>query len=85
MNNLRWNLVVHQDSSESFLAINTTMQRTLLIGLAALVLGNEGAGLSADVRSAVDQLVAVPIRGAAESLNVGVAAGVLLYLLTRSR
>ena len=53
--------------------------------LAALVLGNEGAGLSADVRSAVDQLVAVPIRGAAESLNVGVAAGVLLYLLTRSR
>jgi TrmH family RNA methyltransferase len=52
---------------------------------AALVLGNEGAGLGADVRVAVDRLVAVPIRGAAESLNVGIAAGVLLYLLTRSR
>ncbi len=51
----------------------------------ALVLGNEGAGLRADVRAVVDQLVAVPIRGAAESLNVGIAAGVLLYLLTRSR
>ncbi len=51
----------------------------------ALVLGNEGAGLSGDVRAAIDELVAVPIRGAAESLNVGVAAGVLLYLLTRSR
>ena len=53
--------------------------------LVALALGNEGAGLGADVRSAIDELVAVPIRGAAESLNVGVAAGVLLYLLTRSR
>jgi tRNA G18 (ribose-2'-O)-methylase SpoU len=28
-------------------------------------------------------VVAVPIRGSAESLNVGVAAGILLYLLTR--
>jgi len=51
---------------------------------AALVLGNEGAGLSAEVRSAVDELLAVPMRGGAESLNVGVAAGVLLYLVTRS-
>jgi RNA methyltransferase, TrmH family len=50
---------------------------------AALALGNEGAGLSATVREACDSLVAIPIRGAAESLNVGVAAGILCYLLTR--
>lgn len=50
---------------------------------AALVLGNEGAGLGAAVRAACDEMVAVPIRGAAESLNVGVAAGILLYRLTR--
>jgi tRNA G18 (ribose-2'-O)-methylase SpoU len=31
-----------------------------------------------------DELVSVPIRGAAESLNVGVAAGILVYVLTRS-
>jgi TrmH family RNA methyltransferase len=50
----------------------------------ALVLGNEGAGLSKGVREIVDASVAVPIRGHAESLNVGVAAGILLYLLSRS-
>lgn len=49
----------------------------------ALVLGNEGAGLSAAVRSACDRLVSVPIHGETESLNVGVAAGILLYLLGR--
>jgi RNA methyltransferase, TrmH family len=49
----------------------------------ALVLGNEGVGLSEAIRTALDGMVAVPIRGAAESLNVGVAAGILLYLLTR--
>jgi RNA methyltransferase, TrmH family len=49
----------------------------------ALVLGNEGAGISPAVRDLLDLTVAVPIRGAAESLNVGVAAGILLYLLSR--
>lgn len=49
----------------------------------ALVVGNEGAGLSHEARAAVDTLVSVPISGRAESLNVGVAAGILLYLLTR--
>lgn len=50
----------------------------------ALALGNEGAGLSNAVRSACDQLVSVPITGTAESLNVGVAAGILMYLLSRT-
>lgn len=51
----------------------------------ALILGNEGAGIGAEMRAALDALVGIPIRGGAESLNVGVAAGILLYLLTRSR
>lgn len=50
----------------------------------ALVLGNEGAGISDAVRARLDALVSVPIRGAAESLNVGVAAGIILYMLTRN-
>lgn len=54
-------------------------------GPTALVLGNEGAGLSDEVRSACGRLVSVPIRGGAESLNVGVAAGILLYSMTRER
>ncbi|MEX0906689.1 MAG: RNA methyltransferase [Gemmatimonadota bacterium] len=52
-------------------------------GRVALVLGNEGAGLSTAVLEVCDALVAVPIRGSAESLNVGVAAGILLYSLAR--
>jgi TrmH family RNA methyltransferase len=48
-----------------------------------LIVGNEGAGLGKEARKLVDTLVAVPIRGHAESLNVGVAAGILLYLLSR--
>jgi TrmH family RNA methyltransferase len=49
----------------------------------ALIVGNEGAGLSQEARTLVDELVAVPIPGRAESLNVSVAASILLYALTR--
>ena len=51
----------------------------------ALMVGNEGAGLGEDARRVADELVAIPIPGRAESLNVGVAAAILLYLLTRER
>ncbi|HET7321574.1 MAG TPA: RNA methyltransferase [Longimicrobiaceae bacterium] len=50
---------------------------------AALVVGNEGAGLSAEVLAGVDGVVGVPLRGRAESLNVAAAAAILLYELTR--
>jgi TrmH family RNA methyltransferase len=49
----------------------------------ALIVGNEGAGVSEVCRAAAHGLVSVPIAGDAESLNVGVAAGILLYLLSR--
>lgn len=48
----------------------------------ALVVGNEGAGLSPDVAAGADAVVAVPMRGGVDSLNVAVAAGILLYQLT---
>jgi TrmH family RNA methyltransferase len=47
----------------------------------ALVVGNEGAGLSDDARQRVDRLVALPIDSTVESLNVAVATGILLYQL----
>ena len=49
----------------------------------ALVVGNEGAGLSKDGAALADELVAIPMAGRAESLNVAIAAGILLYVLTR--
>lgn len=50
-----------------------------LRGPVAWVLGNEAWGLSADERAAADAVVAVPIYGRAESLNVATAAAVCLY------
>ena len=47
----------------------------------ALVVGNEGAGLSPDARSRADVLAALPIGPTVESLNVAVATGIFLYQL----
>jgi TrmH family RNA methyltransferase len=49
----------------------------------AIVVGNEGAGLSASTRSRASRLVALPIAASVESLNVAVATGILLYELRR--
>ena len=43
-----------------------------------IVVGNEGHGLSASTRAALTGIIAIPGTGAVESLNVAVAAGVLL-------
>ncbi len=45
----------------------------------AIALGNEGAGLSPDVRAAARKTVSLPIASTVESLNVAVAAGIILY------
>jgi len=47
----------------------------------ALLVGNEGAGLSSDGRARVDQSVSIPIGSDVESLNVAVATGIILYQL----
>lgn len=45
----------------------------------ALLVGSEGAGVSAPVSALADLAVALPMRGHAESLNAAVAAGILMY------
>lgn len=49
----------------------------------ALLLGSEGSGLPADLLAAADLQVVIPMTGTAESLNLAVAAGVLLYEVRR--
>jgi tRNA G18 (ribose-2'-O)-methylase SpoU len=50
----------------------------------ALVLGNEGAGIREEIRTAADAVLAVEMQGAAESLNVGIAGSILMHELTRA-
>jgi TrmH family RNA methyltransferase len=49
----------------------------------ALAFGNEGAGVSAAVEAAARQRIAIRLAAGAESLNVGVAAGILLHEVLR--
>jgi len=51
----------------------------------AIVLGAEGSGLRRLVAERCDRLVRIPMRGAVDSLNVSVAAGVVLYEVVRQR
>lgn len=54
-------------------------------GRAVLVLGSEGAGLRPRVASTCDAIVALPMHGRVESLNVSTAAAALLYGILQLR
>ena len=51
----------------------------------AIVLGNEAWGLPEDLTSQIDEWVTIPMTGRAESLNVAMAASVLLFEAARQR
>ncbi len=63
----------------------TTYDAADLRGPVAFLVGNEGAGLPREAASAADVRVRIPMHGAVESLNVGVAAALLLYEAARQR
>ncbi len=54
-------------------------------GKLAIVIGNEGRGVSAAMTAEADSLVHIPLYGKAESLNAAVAAGILVYEAKRKR
>ena len=54
-------------------------------GRVVLVMGSEGRGLRPRVAAACDALVALPVRGKLDSLNVSAAAAALLYGILQSR
>jgi RNA methyltransferase, TrmH family len=47
----------------------------------AIVVGNEGSGLNPEIRAMANKIVSLPIASSVESLNVAVAAGIILYQL----
>jgi TrmH family RNA methyltransferase len=63
----------------------TPLDQAKLSGPLVIFIGNEGAGLSRDLIKAVDEVVAIPHAPEVESLNVGVAASIVLYEVRRQQ
>jgi len=62
-----------------------SMYATEMTGPAGLVLGSEDTGISAQLLKIADSWVSIPMKGSIASLNVSVAAGVLLFEILRQR
>ncbi|MDD4179161.1 MAG: RNA methyltransferase [Candidatus Margulisbacteria bacterium] len=63
----------------SVLGTDMRLDEVALAGPVAFLVGNEGAGLSEEVVGLADAKVNIPMLGKAESLNVGIAASIMLY------
>jgi rRNA methylase, putative, group 3 len=55
-----------------------------ITGKSALVMGSEGTGIARLLKSKCDEIVSIPTSGKLDSLNVSVAAGILLYEIRRN-
>jgi 23S rRNA (guanosine2251-2'-O)-methyltransferase len=73
-----WTVGLAGDAPKSYDEIDFTLPT-------AIVVGAEGTGLRRLVRERCDWLVSVPMRGHVQSLNVSVAAGVVLFEAVRQR
>ena len=73
-----WTIGLAGDAGETYTDVDWTLP-------SALVLGAEGTGLRRLVRDTCDRVVRIPMLGTVDSLNVSVAAGVVLYEAVRQR
>ncbi len=58
-------------------------QRQPVGGRFCLIIGNEGNGISDEVKATATHRVKLPMRGGAESLNAAIAAGIMMYDLMK--
>jgi 23S rRNA (guanosine2251-2'-O)-methyltransferase len=63
----------------------TTASEADLSGPVVLILGSEDKGISRELTSLADQVIKIPMKGNIDSLNVSVAAGILIYEILRQR
>ncbi len=61
------------------------LQEVDLTGPLALLVGNEGVGLTPEILAEADALVRIPHAARVESLNAGIAASIMLYEAARQR
>ncbi|MCK5779672.1 MAG: RNA methyltransferase [Psychrilyobacter sp.] len=72
--NKEYNILASGLTSES-----VDYNKVKLMGKNAIIFGNEGQGVSQNLLDLSNEIVKIPIYGSAESLNVGVATGIILY------
>ncbi len=75
---------------EGFWIVGADMEGTLYTdidysGKVALVIGNEGEGLTNIVKSSCDYIASIPMKGKINSLNASVACGIIIYEILKSR
>ncbi len=70
--------VATEKATENYTSMNA--QEPMMI-----IMGNEEKGVSPQIIKMADRLVSIPIKGVIESLNVSVAAGVMMYEVVRQR
>ncbi|HNV81985.1 MAG TPA: 23S rRNA (guanosine(2251)-2'-O)-methyltransferase RlmB [Tenuifilaceae bacterium] len=89
VNSLRSTIRFLQNSGIKVIAASEkapkTYSQAMLKPPIALVLGSEDVGVSAEVLKIVDDMVSIPIKGNVQSLNVSVAAGILVYEAVRQQ
>lgn len=73
-----WTVGLAGEATDSYESVDLTLPT-------ALVFGAEGTGLRRLVRERCDRLASIPMRGHVASLNVSVAAGVVLFEAVRQR
>jgi len=62
----------------------TPHQKCQTQGKLALIIGAEGAGITPNIKKQVDEMITIPMVGHVQSLNAGVAAGILMYEWARN-
>ena len=66
------------DTDKNFYGVN-------LSGKVIIAVGNEGNGISDEIYNISDEKVKIPMPGSAESLNVGIAAGIMMFEVVRQK
>jgi tRNA G18 (ribose-2'-O)-methylase SpoU len=63
----------------------TPLHQAQLTGASAVLVGGEGTGLAPSRIDLADEALTIPMRGGVESLNVSIAAALVLYEASRQR
>jgi TrmH family RNA methyltransferase len=79
---LRWRAAWPGSVTGSLLTANNDFRAVVYQRPSLILLGNEQAGLTPELAASCDLAVKIPMRGRADSLNLAVAAGLMIYAAT---